>query len=483
MNRRRFIKYAVGTAAIVGGSALGLDYFLKLNPLSQTGGPTIITVTAPSIENIEWTPTRVQNSKVYDGRVAFDVKNVNQLSPDVKLDFQPLIPEQYPKAAFPAEDPRTYSLKPVSTVAETNTASFSQDITDLKGGKQYRALATIKEPTGREVLDYKDTPYVREFEKFASKDVTVGVFYGTWWTYDRWHRYQLTPTPILGNYDSGDMFAINRHIDMLTDFGGNAFLSYLDDEARTDYNTSLLFDSPLIDDVQIGLFYNVAWRLIRQNGEVNLNDSGIKNAFTSDLKYLAEKYFTRKSYFKTNGMPALYLYHAYVFSGDVEQRIKEIRESIRKETGLDFFLIGNTVTWRSPRSSWIRPYDAITGPFTNAYGEEGDNFPGSVEDNEGSLRHLYQVWSSYARELGVHFIPTAMPGFVSIRPSEKNKPVLSKSTKRFADQLKIGMDFLDDEIRCLFVTSWNDYEENTDIEPTVQEGYSYLKILRDAISS
>ena len=58
---------------------------------------------------------------------------------------------------------------------------------------------------------------------------------------------------------------------------------------------------------------------------------------------------------------------------------------------------------------------------------------------------------------------------------------MSKSTKRFADQLKIGMDFLDDEIRCLFVSTWNDYEESDNIEPTVQEGYGYLQTLRDTL--
>ena len=180
MNRRRFIKYAVGTAAIVGGSALSLDYFLKPRPLSQTGVPTTITVTVPSIENIQWTPTRVQNSKVYDGRVTFDVKNINQPAIDVKLDFQPLIPEQYPKAAFPAEEPRTYSLKPASTEPETNTMRFSQDITDLKGGKQYRALATFKQPTGPEVVGYTDIPYVREFENVGRQNGgNAGILMGT----------------------------------------------------------------------------------------------------------------------------------------------------------------------------------------------------------------------------------------------------------------------------------------------------------------
>jgi len=481
MNRRRFLKYAGGTAAAIGASALGLDYLLTLKNLNQAGAPTTVTVAAPSIENIQWTPTRVQNSKVYDGRVTFDVKNINRLSTDVKLDFQPFTPEQYPKAAFPAEEPRTYSLKPASTEPETNTMSFSQDITNLKGGKQYRALATVKDKSGKETVDYVDTPYIRELERLDVKDVTVGVQYGTWWTYGAWQR-PFTVTPLLGSYTSSDPFVINRHIDMLTGFGGKAFLSFLDD-AETDLNTSLLFDSPLIDDVSIGLVYDVPYRLLgKDHGEVNLNDASTKNKFKADLKYLAQKYFARKNYFRIKGMPTVYLYHAgESFSGNVTSRIKEVKDSVRKETGFDMFLIGETVMFDSPSYTLVKPYDAVTrfGTFYNK--DPSSEYPGGINNNEDNLRRLYQRWSSYAHQLGVHFIPTAMPGFISIRPSEKNNPVLPKSTKRFADQLKIGIDFLDDDIRCLFVTTWNDYAENTNIEPTVQEGYSYLQTFRNTL--
>ena len=207
------------------------------------------------------------------------------------------------------------------------------------------------------------------------------------------------------------------------------------------------------------------------------------------LPLLPENFGTREGCFKIKGKPAVYLYHAYKFSGDVEEGMTEVRESVKKGTSSDLFLIGNTVTWKytddesNVHDVWPRPYDAITGPFDTTYGHEGDKFPGSIEDNEGSLRRLHSEWSSYAHSFGIHFIPTAMPGFASIRPKDKDLTVLPKSTKRFAEQLKVCMDFLDDEIRHLFAISWNDDEESDGIEPTVQEGYKYLQTLRDTIAS
>ena len=485
ISRRKFVVVGgVAVGVVVGGALYYLSPALRslVNSLLHTdeqGTTTTAAIIGPTtIEDLQWNPTRTVNSKVYDGTVGFTVDNLDPSNEQVTLGFNTIYPQKIPKQAFASEPDRSYSFTGTS-----EKQTFSQDIADLIGGRQYRATVTVKDKNGRETVNYADTPYVREFEKFAAKDVTVGVQYGTWWTYGAWQR-PFTVMPILGNYDSSDMFVVNRHIDMLTGFGGNVFLSFLKD-TKTDSNTSLLFESPLIDDVSIGLVYDVPYRLLGEDhGEVNLNHASTKNKFEADLKYLAQKYFARKNYFRIKGMPAVYLYHAgESFSGNVTSRIKEVKDSVRKETGFEMFLVGETVMFDSPRNDRVKPYDAITrfGTFYNK--DPNSDYPGGINNNENNLKRLYKKWSSYARQLGVHFIPTAMPGFISIRPSEKNNPVLPKSTKRFADQLKIGMDFLDDDIRCLFVTTWNDYAENTNIEPTVQEGYDYLKLLRDAVSS
>jgi len=77
--------------------------------------------------------------------------------------------------------------------------------------------------------------------------------------------------------------------------------------------------------------------------------------------------------------------------------------------------------------------------------------PGGINNNEDNLRRFYGIWSCYFNRLGVHLIPTAMPGFVM---KSTYQTILPKSTERFASQLRIGMDFLDDEIRCLFITGF-----------------------------
>jgi hypothetical protein len=484
IRRRDFLRYGLVLAGGATAAYLGYKFLYKprtyTQPYNSTNTTSATTAVEPlAIEYLRWNPTRIVNSKVYDGTVSFAVDNLDPLNDQITLNFDTIYPPEIPQTAFTSEPDKSYSF-----AATSKKQAFSQDVADLVGGRQYRAIATVKDKNGNETVDYADTPYIREFEKFASKDVTVGVQYGTWWNYQTWRKVNPTVTPLLGNYDSGDMFVVNKQIDMLTGFGGNAFLSFLTD-SYSDYLTSNMFDSPLINDAQIGLTYHVDYRLLRQEyAPVDLDDQNIRNSFESDLRYLAQKYFGRKNYLRINGMPALYLYQARTLSGNVETRIKEIKESLRKETGYDIFLIGDTIIWNSPDGSRIRPYDAIT-KWTSYYKDDGDryDFPDGIDNNEDNLRHLYQMWSSYAHQLGVHFIPSAMPGFVTIYPPQSDKPVLSKSTKRFADQLKVGMDFLDDEIRCLFVTSWNDYAENTNIEPTVQEGYSYLKILRDAVST
>jgi len=73
MNRRRFLKYASATAAIVGGSAIGLNYYLrqsrsKVTPMtSTTVASQMATTTSPFT-----TPTQTVELASLNGRLFFD---------------------------------------------------------------------------------------------------------------------------------------------------------------------------------------------------------------------------------------------------------------------------------------------------------------------------------------------------------------------------------------------------------------------------
>jgi len=73
MNRRRFLKYAGATAAVVGASTLGLDYLSKQSPSSVT--PTTSTTTTRQLtttSSVSNTSTQTTQLASLQGRLFFD---------------------------------------------------------------------------------------------------------------------------------------------------------------------------------------------------------------------------------------------------------------------------------------------------------------------------------------------------------------------------------------------------------------------------
>jgi len=78
------------------------------------------------------------------------------------------------------------------------------------------------------------------------------------------------------------------------------------------------------------------------------------------------------------------------------------------------------------------------------------------------------------------FIPAAIPGF-NKTIFDPDAPILPRSPNRFRDQLEIAKEYLDDELLVLFVTTFNGWEEETYIEPTKEEKFQYLNVLRNKV--
>jgi hypothetical protein len=459
--------------------------------MNQTPAQTTVVITPPTIENLKWTPTRIQNDKVYDGNISFDVKNKNSPPSEVELDFAPLFPSQIPKAAIPTEDQRSYALKPVSTVAETNTMSFSQDIAGLKGGKQYRAIVTITESTGNEILGYADTPYVREFENISGKSqVLTGAHWmpffagfgsGGW---ENWNT--SNSTPLLGEYDSGDDLVISKQIDWaaghridfftLDWFGTRTITtpyfywstrnieSFLKNELLQDFRFMIMFDSSILVSEQSQL----------ELRQWNVDDNANRKILQDGFGYIVDNYFPHSSYLKISGRYPLYFWASISWVGNVKNLLDSLR-SIAKSRGYEPYFIGDPVQFYHPNSDRVNPWDAVT-QFEN-YSITNPSIDRNVE---ATTDYYYREWSSMAKSLGVNFIPSVLPGFH--RLSNPDWPVLPKSTDRLRNQIDIAMKYLDPRIRLAFITTFNDWTENTQIEPSVEDGFKYLQTLRDTLA-
>jgi len=154
-----------------------------------------------------------------------------------------------------------------------------------------------------------------------------------------------------------------------------------------------------------------------------------------------------------------------------------------KGLGFEPYLIGDEIEIRWGEridSNRLKAFDAVTGYTLPPTGNYVDRSPSAV-------RAEYSRWQSAAHSVGVEIVPSVSPGFddrylVQTGYRTKSYGYVPRSIEYFKTNLQIAKEFVD-KSKLLKISTWNEWEENTNIEPTVQEGYDYLRLLRDAVSS
>jgi hypothetical protein len=104
---------------------------------------------------------------------------------------------------------------------------------------------------------------------------------------------------------------------------------------------------------------------------------------------------------------------------------------------------------------------------------------GIADDFNGKVSKEYAAWEAKANDLGVDFIPGILPGFddTSVRP-QANHPPIPRSVGLFESQLDTAFEFLSPRIKLFMITSWNEWHEDTSIEPAQEFGFDYLDALQ-----
>ena len=338
---------------------------------------------------------------------------------------------------------------------------------------------------------------------------SVGAYYYPWY-YDDFHgrrylRQYLVPQqlPELGEYNDRTGAVINQHLDW-SRFAGIDFwvASWWGPESREDVtllNHILL--NPNLNDFKIAVFYETTGRT---NNFENYDNLG------PDITYLANNYFNHPNYLKINNKPVLFIYLTRVLSGrgTLQSSLTTIRNAA-SVAGYEVFIVGDQVFGSPPSSANnIALLDAITN--YDVYGSMG----ASGYATQTSVNSYYSAqsgWKTLAQGVNVGFIPGTVPGFNDNGVRNGHNPL---SRKLMADQ-EFGSLFramvveakkhVDNTLgNMLMVTSWNEWHEDTQIEPQrlmlptnidvspsgsdyttdlFYEGYGerYLQILREEI--
>ncbi|RZN58812.1 MAG: hypothetical protein DSO07_11860, partial [Thermoproteota archaeon] len=119
-----------------------------------------VNPTLPTIDNLNWTPTRENLDKIYDINVTFVAKDDKTPISYAELRFVPveytymiekygMRPEDYPKV-FPPDKERNIILTPVDGKFDSLEERFSVPIKDIVGGREYKIVALVRDSAGNE---------------------------------------------------------------------------------------------------------------------------------------------------------------------------------------------------------------------------------------------------------------------------------------------------------------------------------------------
>ncbi|MBO3842486.1 MAG: hypothetical protein FGF48_08750 [Candidatus Brockarchaeota archaeon] len=457
------------------------------------------------IGNFTWTPTKVVNDKVYEGSIYIRAKSLRGILPS-KLYWIPINYTQFTLEvrlrAFPNETIREIELIPMSE----NLLESSIHIKDFKGGREYLILLNIFDKTGNLTRKIK-TPYIREFENLGRQlyenGVKIGIIYGLItqsWVWDGYRELGGPYEPLLGYYATNstrDLIITERHMDWMSGHGINFILniwSGMDD--RDEFFKEAILKSEIFKTggIKFGILYESHWRFVSEPGTIDMSDSRNIQILKDDLSYLTENYFRHPAYLKIEGKPIFYIYMCKGMSGDVIGGLKEVYKFMKENYGIQLYMMSDHAlpevdenwggsgggTVYTPVKDLVPLFNAmLTGIHHTA------DYPqyGSFEDY---LEIGFKYWYDFSMRNGLDYIPFVNPGaspkYCPWQPPEARESELGaypRSVEYWGKRLKMGL--LYSNTFGIMVGDFNNLFENGHIEPTVQEGFKYLKTMKEIL--
>ena len=303
--------------------------------------------------------------------------------------------------------------------------------------------------------------------------VKVGVYYYPWHgpgvgghDFKTTLRQHLTPAqqPKIGFYSNKDPNVIEAHIRQSVQ--GNIHFwacswwgpgGFEDNVLR-----NVILPHPDAGKLKYAIMYESTGRLGAAN---NPNYDNLQK----DFEYFRENYFNHPCYLKINDRPVVFIYLTRVY---FRNRGQEALAALRAAFG-KVYLVGDEIFGPNYRATDAAQWDAIT-----AYDVYGQTLApeGSRRKALQRLKEILKNAADSAQQAGVGLIPFASPGFNDrgVRSGHEAAPryFLDVRDSKEGDVFRVmlrsivvpAVDPLAD--RILMVTSFNEWHEDTQIEPT-----------------
>ncbi len=279
----------------------------------------------------------------------------------------------------------------------------------------------------------------------------VYAYYFGWWTTDSWNNGLLIDRPA-APYASTDGGALGRHIDQAKGAGVDAFvMSWFGPKSG---NLTFSVFNMLLDQAAARGFSAAA--------SVDMYEAGY-NANTGEvlesLRYLIGDRVNHPAYLRYNGKPVIYFWNQGRFSVG---EWANMRSQVDPNHGTIWVMEGTS-------TAYLKVFDGLY-LFNTAWSRN----PASTAAS----------WMRRTKAAGgTFYTPTVMPGWDESRIPGRTNPTAPQARARGAFLTNSWNGAAASGANAILIVSWNEYFENSHIEPSQAFGSQSLDVLRPLIAA
>lgn len=302
----------------------------------------------------------------------------------------------------------------------------------------------------------------------------VAAMYHHWWVPSRWvdeprnHTYE----PLMGHYDNADENIVRQHVAWAKQHGIDTMVLdlWITDRDRWWVVPNTRVAADVFDQEGMKYFFLIdGWYEftgVHPDPYVASYEVGRR------VNELVGSYFARPGYLRQDGKPVLYFYNCNGSPWPFSYYLGLIRGQIEHENG-PIFMTGDL--WNEYEPDPWRYLDLLMDytPYTPECGQN---------DYACQIAHQRDMW----RERSSHskpWAPTALPGFDDHYVRQGN-PILVLNADFFRNSIRTALaypQYHNDGMKWLFVCSWNEWHEGSQIEPSTASYFPDPEFLLDAL--
>lgn len=261
-----------------------------------------------------------------------------------------------------------------------------------------------------------------------------------------------THYPLGGPYDSRDPARIRRQMALAREAGLDGFLvSWWGRESEDALSLTALFHGAGEAGLLLAPYYETGelWRR---------GAPGV----AADLASLLDRHGHEPAWLRVGGVPVVFLYAAH----RLRPRAWDAVRARLDAEGRRVFLVADAPSpeWLAARPDWLPRFDALHVYTPVVWLARGRDVSG-----------VYRAFGGLARGAGRPFIPAVSPGFDDRRVRTPGTVVdrAGGATYDRGWEAALAVD-----PPWILVSSWNEWHEGSEIEPSVEHGRRYLDVTR-----